>query len=97
MSKADLTNVLDITPGNKDDSIQSEYNSVISKDENGYLISAINADPQLFFHFQLLGKDKRYNAMVELTVPSDTQMQLFYMPMGNSAYSRFIYFACYCY
>ncbi|MCK5360716.1 MAG: hypothetical protein KAJ95_08815, partial [Gammaproteobacteria bacterium] len=90
MSKIELKTVLDITLDKKGDSIQSEYNAEIRKDEKGYLINATTADPQLFFQFKLRSKNKRYNAMVELTVPGDTQLQLFYMPeKGSNFTSRF--------
>lgn len=55
--------------------------------KNGIRINATSDDPQMIMPFDIKHMGRKYNAMVELTVPTDTQLLLFYLPPGVTDFS----------
>jgi hypothetical protein len=66
---------------------------------SGLQIAATGSDPQVLLPKFLLGKGVRAVLRIDLEAPTDTGLQLFYLPVGLSAYGdhhmdRFVYRGC---
>ena len=78
--------VFDLSSDDEQNTIVAQFDVAVSKQKDGYALLPESNDPYVTIPLDTVKTGGRYNALIELSAPKDTVLEIFYKPAGTAQY-----------